>query len=656
MNSNSNNNINNHSVSNNNHPSSSTPTEQYRNLVNLISQRIQVNSSLNQLQSIPTSSMPLSSSLPSSMASSLNTNSSAIQANVQCLSSDKMDTSGPLSSTSTAVFVGDIVSRLYPNVNQQETPLPRQWSVVHKQNTLKLTLGNLRVTYTGPGKTHKDAAAIRTDYVIPPACGIYYYEVKIISKGRDGYMGIGLSKSEVQLCRLPGWDKYSYGYHGDDGHSFCCSGTGQNYGPTFTTGDVIGCCLNLIDNTCFYTKNGYNLGIAFRDLPGDLYPTVGLQTPSESVEANFGQYPFEFDIHNYVKEWHLKTRQTIERFPLKKETESNLPIILRKLISTYLVHQGYSNTAEVFSKNVGHVFEEELASIRNRQKIQMLVLNGELSKAIEMTYKLFPGILERNVNLLFALKIREFIEMIANANKVYNTNDNKLKVASSSGEQLDSKHLPFSGHTPEMIVDEQLPSKGSLLNNNGHATYRNNGIHDNAILKTQTLAEEAMDMDTPQVFLNKSSNSDFTLKSTITTNSINNINRSTSGLCTEQVSFLEFDYSNLQKILQFGRELFQMNSTIEGGDNQANNRMLRDAFSLLAYHDPWNSPLGYQLDATQREHVSTLLNSAILEANNMPRISPLEVVYGQTSECMRLMSKYGVAWCAYVNLADYMQS
>lgn len=57
-----------------------------------------------------------------------------------------------------------------------------------------------------------------------------------------------------------GWDKHSYGYHGDDGHSFCSSGTGQPYGPTFTTGDVIGCCVNLINNTCFYTKNGHSLG------------------------------------------------------------------------------------------------------------------------------------------------------------------------------------------------------------------------------------------------------------------------------------------------------------------------------------------------------------------------------------------------------------
>jgi len=64
-----------------------------------------------------------------------------------------------------------------------------------------------------------------------------------------------------------GWDKQSYGYHGDDGNSFSSSGNGQTYGPTFTTGDVIGCCVNFVNNTCFYTKNGVDLGIAFRDLP-----------------------------------------------------------------------------------------------------------------------------------------------------------------------------------------------------------------------------------------------------------------------------------------------------------------------------------------------------------------------------------------------------
>ncbi|KAK2085284.1 hypothetical protein P7K49_036584 [Saguinus oedipus] len=68
-----------------------------------------------------------------------------------------------------------------------------------------------------------------------------------------------VEQAEERLRDL-GWDKHSYGYHGDDGHSFCSSGTGQPYGPTFTTGDVIGCCVNLINGTCFYTKNGHSLG------------------------------------------------------------------------------------------------------------------------------------------------------------------------------------------------------------------------------------------------------------------------------------------------------------------------------------------------------------------------------------------------------------
>jgi len=32
-----------------------------------------------------------------------------------------------------------------------------------------------------------------------------------------------------------------------------------------------------------------------------LYPTVGLQTPGEVVEANFGQAPFVFDIDDYMR-------------------------------------------------------------------------------------------------------------------------------------------------------------------------------------------------------------------------------------------------------------------------------------------------------------------------------------------------------------------
>ena len=56
------------------------------------------------------------------------------------------------------------------------------------------------------------------------------------------------------------WHHNAYGYHGDDGRKFHASVSGEAYGPPFTTGDVIGCGINFLNGTAFYTKNGHNLG------------------------------------------------------------------------------------------------------------------------------------------------------------------------------------------------------------------------------------------------------------------------------------------------------------------------------------------------------------------------------------------------------------
>jgi hypothetical protein len=175
--------------------------------------------------------------------------------------------------------------------------------------------------FAGPAKgTDSDAASVRADHPIPSSCGIYYYEVSIVSRGAQGYLvfitiidsrfiGLGFCRASVTLDRLPGWEPDSWGYHGDDGHSFCCQGVGKTYGPTFTTGDIVGCCINFRKGIAFYTKNGVELDTAFRDLTfdtvgktgkGDFYPSVGLRTPGEHVRVNFGQKPFVFDIGGYV--------------------------------------------------------------------------------------------------------------------------------------------------------------------------------------------------------------------------------------------------------------------------------------------------------------------------------------------------------------------
>ena len=79
-----------------------------------------------------------------------------------------------------------------------------------------------------------------------------------------------LSSAEISsICLCSGWEeKYSYGYHGDDGKAYNCNGSeGKDFGPIFSTGDVIGCGVNFLDRSCFFTKNGAKIGNCARGLP-----------------------------------------------------------------------------------------------------------------------------------------------------------------------------------------------------------------------------------------------------------------------------------------------------------------------------------------------------------------------------------------------------
>ena len=265
---------------------------------------------------------------------------------------------------------------------------PRRWNHMElRSGNLQITGDGVRVTYTGKGLSDQDAASVRTDRPFDLAsAACHYFEVTVVHRGRDGYIGVGVCSGSMdeavaasrspdgnekggcggggdvgaegdvgaggegggrrgsagvgasssagggnvspalskQLGRLPGWEATSWGYHGDDGFKFHGSGTGTNYGPQYSTGDVAGCLYNAVDGTLAFTKNGIELGVAFTGVslpmaasmagaskPGThgrlrrvlrlpLYPMVGLRTPGECVEANFGERPFVFDFAGYV--------------------------------------------------------------------------------------------------------------------------------------------------------------------------------------------------------------------------------------------------------------------------------------------------------------------------------------------------------------------
>jgi hypothetical protein len=65
-------------------------------------------------------------------------------------------------------------------------PLPSKWNESDKFPGLEITSDGLEVKFTGMAKASDEAAAVRADHPMPRACGIYYYEVTILSRGKEG--------------------------------------------------------------------------------------------------------------------------------------------------------------------------------------------------------------------------------------------------------------------------------------------------------------------------------------------------------------------------------------------------------------------------------------------------------------------------------------
>lgn len=121
-----------------------------------------------------------------------------LAAQQQDASSSTLTSNPPLSASSSHVHLPrmppshrgmthDIIEREAPTTTDPLMPLPTQWSSSDKYNGLELSPDGLDVRYSGPTHKHDhEAAALRADNPMPPQCGIYYYEIRIESKPKEG--------------------------------------------------------------------------------------------------------------------------------------------------------------------------------------------------------------------------------------------------------------------------------------------------------------------------------------------------------------------------------------------------------------------------------------------------------------------------------------
>ncbi|EWC43639.1 hypothetical protein DRE_01526 [Drechslerella stenobrocha 248] len=491
------------------------------------------------------------------------------------------------------------------------TPLPTKWNDKDKSGGIDVSQDGLDVQFLGPNKVNEyDSAAVRSDHHMPRSCGVYYYEVTIMNKSREGLIGVGFCAGDVILNRLPGWEPFSWGYHGDDGKSFCCTGIGKPYGPQFNSKDVIGCGVNFRTNTAFFTRNGHLLGTAFRDLPTDkkLYPAVGMKKPGEHIRVNFGQEEFNFDIDDYMKTERLRACQDIDDTPVDKLCPPlEEAALIQSLIASYLQHDGFVETAKAFQQDLqaeqnalesgkpGSAKPIELMEDKDalrRQNIRAAILDGNIDKALKLTQTYYPQVLLRNEQINFRLRCRKFIEMMRQSAELSNGSHKKATPASSSGSA--NKGRTFETYEEDEDI-EMVGDDGGTRSD--------------------------WDMDGDDEDYGDGDDNDHLSQNDM-----------------------------LERLLEYGQQMQR-----DFRDKPELQEEMEEVFSLWAYPDPMSSPVAHLLSIDGRTIVAEALNSAILVSLGKSSKAPLERLIQQTTVLLRELGEDGGS-AAFINLHNWINS
>jgi len=137
---------------------------------------------------------------------------------------------------------------------------------------------------------------IRNTKVFKRGEGIFYWEVKIIETERD-FLKIGVCKKDVPPLNSLGFSDFGWGFSGDFKWHNTAIPYNQNENDLsvdsktvhlrrFIKGDIVGVLLDMNNATVSFFLNGKNCGVAFTDLPDELYAGVSLDAIGECVELD----------------------------------------------------------------------------------------------------------------------------------------------------------------------------------------------------------------------------------------------------------------------------------------------------------------------------------------------------------------------------------
>jgi len=120
--------------------------------------------------------------------------------------------------------------------------------------------------------------------------GKLYFEVECVSVGRGiAQVGFVDEKFTAGPGDGVGDDKHSWGF---DGNRVCKWSNGsQQYGKSWSDGDILGCLLSLDDKKVEFFLNDESMGVAFEDITftGSVKPAVTAQGRNYKLRINLGK-------------------------------------------------------------------------------------------------------------------------------------------------------------------------------------------------------------------------------------------------------------------------------------------------------------------------------------------------------------------------------
>ncbi|KAM1204089.1 hypothetical protein ACFX13_020323 [Malus domestica] len=277
----------------------------------------------------------------------------------------------------------------------------------------------LSAKYTNVNLHGHDVGMVQANKPAPVKRLVYYFEIYVKDAGTKGQIAIGFTSESFKMRRQPGWEANSCGYHGDDGLLYRGHGRGEAFGPTYTSGDIVGGGINYDSQEFFFTKNGAVVGTVPKDMKGPLFPTIAVHSQNEEVQVNFGQQPFAFDLKEFEAQERMKQQMSIEKISLPTNVSHGI-------VRSYLLHYGYEDTLNSFdvaSKSTVppvHIAQENgfdeqdiVFALNERKTLRQLIRNGEIDSALGKLREWYPQIVQDDKSATcFLLHCQKFIELV----------------------------------------------------------------------------------------------------------------------------------------------------------------------------------------------------------------------------------------------------